>query len=75
MLQIFEKLSLTPEDCLMVDDLRLGYDMAKACGVEFAAAGWSHGLLPEVEAFMRAHADYYFKTVKELSDFVFEGRE
>lgn len=69
--QIFEKLGLEPEDCLMVDDLRLGYDMAHACGVDFAAAGWSHGLLPEVAEFMNEHADYYFKTVKELSDFVF----
>lgn len=70
--QIFEKLMLEPADCLMVDDMRLGYDMAHACGVDFAAAGWSHGLLPEVAQFMKKHSDYYFATVKELADFIFE---
>ena len=69
--QILQSLSLLPQECLMVDDLRLGYDMAKACGVEFAAAGWSHGLLPEVAEFMKQHSDYYFKTVKEFADFLF----
>ena len=71
MKQILEKLDLAPADCLMVDDLRLGYDMAHACGVDFAAAGWSQGLLPEVAEFMRAHSEHYFATVKELADFVF----
>ena len=30
----------TREELLMLDDLKPGYDMAKSCGVDFAAAGW-----------------------------------
>lgn len=68
---ILAKLGLEPKDAIMVDDLRLGYDMAAACGVDFAAAGWSHGLLPEVADFMREKSDYYFSTVKEFEEFLY----
>ena len=70
--QILEKLSLKPGDCIVLDDLKLGCDMAKAVGVEFAAAGWSHGLLPDVVEFMKKNSDYYFSTVAEFRDFIFE---
>lgn len=69
--QILKILGLEPGEAVMVDDLRLGYDMAKDCGVDFIGAGWSHGLLPEVMEYMREKADYYFGTVEELSEFLF----
>ncbi|MDD2218158.1 MAG: HAD hydrolase-like protein [Eubacteriales bacterium] len=71
MIQTLESLKLKPADCLMVDDLKLGYDMAKACGVDFAAAGWSHSLIPGIIDFMKANSNYYFDSVYELSRFVF----
>ena len=54
----------------MVDDLKPGYDMAKAAGVPFAAAGWSNDI-PQIETFMRANCGLYFKTVNELHKYLF----
>ena len=53
----------------MVDDLKPGYDMAKACGIKFAAAGWAYDI-PRIEAFMRENCDLYFKTVAELAEYL-----
>ncbi len=58
-------------ELLMLDDLKPGYDMAKSCGVDFAAAGWSNDI-PEIESFMRSNCDKYFKTVAGFSDFLEE---
>ena len=69
--QIMARFSLRPEEMLMLDDLKPGYDMARACGVPFAAAGWACGV-EEIERFMRAHCDFYFKTVAALRDFLAE---
>ena len=59
-----------PEELLVVDDLKPGYDMAKAAGVPFAAAGWANDI-PEIEQFMRNNCGLYFKTVAELSEYLF----
>ncbi len=67
---IMNKLSLSPSDILVVDDLKPGYDMARAAGCDFAAAGWAYNI-PEIEAFMRANCDYYLPTVKSLSELLF----
>ncbi len=68
--RIMESFSLRPEDLLVVDDLKPGYDMARAAGVPFAAAGWANDI-PEIESFMRARSDLYFKTVDSLFRFLF----
>ncbi len=70
LLDIMEKTGYAPEQLLMVDDLKPGYDMAKSCGVPFACAGWSH-YLPEIEDYMKNNCDHYFTTVREFSDFLF----
>ena len=70
--QIMEKYGLPPEEILVLDDLKPGYDMARAAGVPFAAAGWANDI-PEIEAFMRANSPRYFKTVAALRSFLFEG--
>lgn len=67
--EIMRRLSLRPEELLMIDDLKPGYDMAAACGVDFAAVGWSNDV-PEIEAFLRANCRRYFKTVAELAAFL-----
>ncbi len=69
--QIMERLSLEPKDLLMIDDLKPGYLMAQACGVDFAAVGWAYDI-PEIEDFMRQNCDRYFKTPEELEAFLFE---
>ena len=68
--QIMQTLSLAPEELLMIDDLKPGYLMAQACGVDFAAAGWAYDI-PEIERFMRENCERYFKTPEELERFLF----
>ena len=70
--QILSILKLEPKDCLMVDDLKPGYDMAKACNIDFVAAGWSHGLVPAITEFMKKNCDIYFETVEELRHYIFD---
>ena len=67
-----EQFSLEKTDLLMLDDLKPGYDMARAAGVDFAAAGWAYDV-PEIEGFMRKNCDYYFKTVQDFGRFLEEG--
>ena len=67
---IMERLSLAPSEILVVDDLKPGYDMARAAGCDFAAAGWAYDI-PEIEAFMRANCDYYLSDVKSLAELLF----
>ena len=69
--QIMETFSLPPEKLLMVDDLKPGYDMARRCGVPFAAAGWANDI-PEIEQFMRRNCDFYCKTVADLDQLLEE---
>lgn len=68
---IMEQLDLRADELLMIDDAKPGYDMAKACGVDFAAVGWANDVAP-IERFMRANCDRYFKTVEELDRFLRE---
>ena len=71
LMKIMEEYGFEPEQLLMLDDLKPGYDMAKACGVNFAAAGWSNDV-PQIESFMRANCGLYFKTVPELRAYLFD---
>lgn len=66
---IMARFSLQRHELLMIDDLKPGYDMAKSCGVDFAAAGWNNDIA-EIEGFMRQNCSFYFKTVAELADFL-----
>lgn len=68
--EIMRLYDLRPDELLMVDDLKPGYDMAHACGVPFACAGWSHDA-PEIRAFLRRFSDFYLETVQELEPLLF----
>lgn len=70
--QIMKAFSMKPEELLVVDDLKPGYDMAKAAGVPFAAAGWANDIEP-IEQFMRKNCGLYFKKVKYLRDWLFDS--
>ncbi|MDO4198004.1 MAG: HAD hydrolase-like protein [Erysipelotrichaceae bacterium] len=67
--KIMETYNLKPEDLLMIDDLKPGLVMARAAGVDFAAAGWCN-FVDENELYMRQHADYYCKEVEDLKKIV-----
>ncbi len=68
--EIMSTYHLRPEDLVVIDDLKPGYDMARAAGVSFAAAGWANDITM-IEDFMRRHSDRYFKTVAELAEWLF----
>ncbi len=67
---LMKRYKISREDIIFVDDLKPGYDMARAAGVDFAAAGWAYDI-PEIENFMRENCDFYLKTVKELGKCLF----
>ena len=64
-LEVMKNFKLSPDQILVVDDLKPGYDMARGAGVRFAAAGWAYDV-PKIEKFMRENCDFYLKTVREL---------
>ena len=66
---ILDRFGVKPEEVLVVDDLKPGYDMAKAAGVPFAAAGWA-GNYPVIESFMRARCEHYCKKIEDLADLI-----
>ena len=67
--EIERRFGLKPEELIVLDDLKPGYDMAKAAGVPFAAAGWA-GDYPAIERFMRANCGIYCKTIGEFRKLV-----
>ena len=69
--EICRRYGFKPDQLLVLDDLKPGYDMARAAGAVFAAAGWANDI-PEIESFMRHNCDYYFKTVEEFGAFLLE---
>lgn len=67
--QIMDRFGLRPDELVMIDDLKPGFDMASAAGIDFAAVGWANDVA-EIENFMRANCSYYFKSVSELGNFL-----
>lgn len=72
LVDIMERFSLKPEEILMVDDMKLGWQMAKKMGVPIAFAGWSKAEFPELAKEMRAICDFSFDSPKELEQFLFD---
>ena len=70
--KIIEKFNLSPADMLMVDDLKIGCDMAKKAGVPMAFAGWSRADFPEIRAQMSRICDFSFESTKDLAKFLFD---
>ena len=68
--EIMRIYGLKPEQMLMLDDMKPGYDMAKKVNVPFGAAGWSH-IVPEIRQFMQKNCDMYFKTAEEFEKELF----
>ena len=69
--EIMKAFGFRREELLVVDDLKPGYDMARAAGVPFAAAGWANDI-EQIETFMRQNCGIYLKTVEELRRFLFD---
>lgn len=69
-LQILEKMRLAPGEVIMIDDLKPGHDMARKCGIDFAACGWAYDV-PEIRTYMESQCENYFETPEELETFLF----
>ena len=72
--EVMHQFGLKPEEMIMIDDLKPGYDMARSCSVPFAAVGWANDI-PEIEMFMRNNCSLYFKQVSALADYLFEPQD
>ena len=68
--QTMKAFGMKPEELLVVDDLKPGYDMARAAGVPFAAACWAYDV-PEIRAFMEQNCELAFEDPAELEQFLF----
>lgn len=70
--EIMRIFNFKPDELLMVDDLKPGYDMAKACNVPFACAGWSDNQIPAVREYMKKYCDYYLETTEQLRTLLYK---
>ena len=68
---IMERFVLNPEQMLMVDDMRLGWEMATEAGIETAFAGWSRRDFPELMMEMGEICKFSFDSAEELEEFLF----
>ena len=72
--EIMRLTGCSPDEMLMVDDLKPGLDMAKKCGVKFAACCWSYNI-PQIREHMETYADYVLDTTAELDQLLFSGAD
>lgn len=68
--EILRLTGMTPQDAVVVDDLSPGYQMAKAAGVDFAAAGWAHDI-PAADGLFRREGQIRFTHPDELYAWLF----
>ena len=69
---IMRRFSLTPQDILVVDDMKLAWMMAHPLGVDIAFAGLGKLEFPELSEEMRSICNYSFNSGQELAKFLFE---
>ncbi len=68
---MMQQYSLTPEQLLVVDDLKPGCDMARGAGVAVAYAGWGRKNVPEITEKMQMWCDYALDTTADLEKLLF----
>ena len=69
--QIMKKYALTPDQLLVVDDMKPACDMAKKVGVKVAFARWGKENCFEICEEMKQLCHFCFDTPKTLADFLF----
>lgn len=70
--QIMETYNLSPEQLLVVDDLKPAWEMASKVNVPIAFAAWGKQDFPELASEMRRLCSYSFDSTKELESFLFD---
>ena len=70
--QIMAKYHLTPQEILVVDDMKAGVSMARAGGCPIGFSGWGRVDFPAITAEMTALCDFAFSSVENLEKFLFD---
>lgn len=70
--QIMKKYGYTPQELLVVDDMKPAWEMARKAGVAIAYAGWGRREFPEITAEMTELCDFSFFSTKEFTNFLFD---
>ena len=68
---IMRRFSLTKDDILVVDDMKLAWKMASPLGVKLAFAAWGKQEFPELSREMRALSDFTFDSPAQLEEHLF----
>lgn len=69
---IMERYHFSPEEMLVVDDMKLAWRMAKPLNVPIAFAAWGKVDFPELAEEMRELCDFAFDTTEDLEHFLFD---
>lgn len=69
---IMTQFHLKPQQLLVVDDMKPGYEMASSVGASVAFAGWGRLEFPKITADMTKLCPYSFQSVEDLEKFLFE---
>lgn len=69
---IMARYHFSPEEMLVVDDMKLAWRMAKPINVPIAFAAWGKVDFPELSKEMRSICDFTFDTTEELEHFLFD---
>ncbi|HOJ63220.1 MAG TPA: HAD hydrolase-like protein [Spirochaetota bacterium] len=69
-LEVIEKFKISPEEILIIDDLKSGLIMAKNSNVKFGAALWAHNISKIIE-YMKKESNYFFKSIEDLKEIIF----
>lgn len=69
---IMQTYKLSPQQLLVVDDLKPAWSMCRKAGVEIAFAAWSKQDCPEIIKEMSQLCDYTFHSTKTLENFLFD---
>ena len=73
LLAIMEQFHLTADDLLVLDDSKLGYDMAVSAGAPSAFAAWGKAGFANIIEELSSVCDHTFHTTAEFESFLFDG--
>lgn len=71
---IMEKYQLSPQDLLVIDDMKPAWEMCAKAGVQIGFAAWSKEGFPALAKEMEGLCDFTFRSPGELEKFLFDGK-
>lgn len=70
--QIMNKYSLSPDELIVIDDMKPAWEMASTVGVKTAFAAWSKADVPDIAQELTNLYDFSFVSPKDLEKFLFD---